>query len=1162
MLVRILLLAFLLWPLPALDARGADAISLSWTARFPEGIYYLTTTHSGLVIAATGQEIIGLWDKTGKIAWRQAASSRAIHILSAQGKVVIAFENGGIVGLNERTGKINWFVRGGLQPKKLFINDGRLFLHRRDGTLQVVSLKTGKLRWKRPAGEFTGPCLTAGTSQVYRADNNFIYAHPNTWGQALWKFAIPTCQYLHSASNQLLLYSQKSGYFTALDPATGRFQWDLKPANPPIDRPRLYSDLYLLTTSDKTGILKNKSAPYLLKGIEKATGKILWYLESSRKTIPAASSQGYLALAAQKGILLILSPKDGQSVAYKQPGAQIKLLAATATHLLAALADGRLLSLKIDPNQLAKTTLLDKSMDATGRKHMKARQLERIARLFISREIESVRGKPLPLDKILVGARRSLTDPDTRRLVVDLKLLIEGRDPARIKIAADSGEIMAFMFEKARLGAAQVELSRSQAIALCSKKVLIPQRAIPIQFTAREDKKGRNYLSATWTDILDKKLQIILKLNPRTGGLIYFTSNYPAPKDEQSKWLANLLKYDPLQQFIHPEAGVNRRLFTGRIRHFKRASRIFGVAYDGHHMWVPTNGGVYRLNLKTRLAQRYTTRDGLLDNRVTTAYVGLGRATWFGSQRGLTRFSNEQWHRFPFLEVDIDLANLEVRAICQGPRFLYLATNQGVLAFNGSEWIHYGKSRGLLSVNIRALAFDRKRRHLWLTSDKGVMRFDGIDWRLFRKSNGLSTEDTYAIIIDRSGHVWVSSEDNGVMEFDGKAWKIHHKVTGYGIPDDQGPASNNITNFALDTPGGVWGIHASGLTRHFKGKWRHFPVIGPLRSKKIDQVILAGRRMYAVAGGDHPRLASFDGLNWRKGWKLPERQEPPSGEWIVSEGNNLWIGTINYGISRYDGKNWTRYNIRKGKSIGSLRSTYSAVVDDKGQLWVGGDGELCRYSASKWACFTKGGKSFHITKLARDAKGELWMGTWGDGIWRYNGQRWMAHGRSEGLPSLYIKTLLFDKSGNLWILSGNRKKSEKGGISILRPDAQYFFTFGPAQGLLEAWYSSLAIDRSHKIWCTTGGGSFYRFDGRASWHRDRRYGGLPPAPLKGLHFDDRNNPWVIYDLNRGVRHFNGKRWRAFTRNNGLISNSVKAIYQDKKGTIWYVTEAGITALSR
>ncbi len=55
-----------------------------------------------------------------------------------------------------------------------------------------------------------------------------------------------------------------------------------------------------------------------------------------------------------------------------------------------------------------------------------------------------------------------------------------------------------------------------------------------------------------------------------------------------------------------------------------------------------------------------------------------------------------------------------------------------------------------------------------------------------------------------------------------------------------------------------------------------------------------------------------------------------------------------------------------------------------------------------------------IISSFRDKKGNLWFGTAGSGVSRYDGKSFTNYSAEQGLASNYVSGMLEDKSGNLW----------------------------------------------------------------------------------------------------------------------------------------------------
>jgi len=141
----------------------------------------------------------------------------------------------------------------------------------------------------------------------------------------------------------------------------------------------------------------------------------------------------------------------------------------------------------------------------------------------------------------------------------------------------------------------------------------------------------------------------------------------------------------------------------------------------------------------------------------------------------------------------------------------------------------------------------------------------------------------------------------------------------------------------------------------------------------------------------------------------------------------VWVGTLNHGVSVYNGKSWRTYGPLDGP-LGS-RVFALAVSPKDGGVWGATEAGLFRYQNSHWTYFTRaeGLPSDQANALAFDTDGTLYVGTQCDGIaiaspadnyksWRVvPGPRQMpSAANGNGLPSALINCLLVTANGTVY----------------------------------------------------------------------------------------------------------------------------------------------------
>src|SRR5581483_3270409 len=102
-------------------------------------------------------------------------------------------------------------------------------------------------------------------------------------------------------------------------------------------------------------------------------------------------------------------------------------------------------------------------------------------------------------------------------------------------------------------------------------------------------------------------------------------------------------------------------------------------------------------------------------------------------------------------------------------------------------------------------------------------------------------------------------------------------------------------------------------------------------------------------------------------------------------------------------------------------------------------------------------------------RGQIWVGTTGKGISRFDGSRWVSWGVHEGLPSGWVNDIIEDASGVMWAATA-------GGVA--RFDGHDWHLLPPSGDLGKIWSHATALaQRGTEIWVGTGSQGLLMTDG-------------------------------------------------------------------------------------
>ena len=157
-----------------------------------------------------------------------------------------------------------------------------------------------------------------------------------------------------------------------------------------------------------------------------------------------------------------------------------------------------------------------------------------------------------------------------------------------------------------------------------------------------------------------------------------------------------------------------------------------------------------------------------------------------------------------------------------------------------------------------------------------------------------------------------------------------------------------------------------------------------------------------------------------------------------------------------------------------------------------------------------------VRRILEDHRGHLWMGTNGDGVARYDGEKLTYFTVRDGFGGVAVRQNLEDKDGNVWF------GTERG---VTKYDGHSFTNFNEKDGLIHEDVWSMTIDRYGILWVGTLQG-VCRYDGQT----------FSPFEL----------PETRPDSTRGV----------------TSARIVHSIMQDSKGHYWFGTNGGRFHLRR
>ncbi len=310
---------------------------------------------------------------------------------------------------------------------------------------------------------------------------------------------------------------------------------------------------------------------------------------------------------------------------------------------------------------------------------------------------------------------------------------------------------------------------------------------------------------------------------------------------------------------------------------------------------------------------------------------------------------------------------------------------------------------------------------------------------------------------DSKGNFWFGSHKEGVCRWDGKNYTYF--TVNQGLPNTKThyfesqfvPAGNQIRDMREDQNGDMLFATGEDISK-FNGKT--FTTIFPEKKsipitesyvhstngtrenwqKELDKVWFGAEGRNGAFRYDGTKLEhlTFPIAAEFSGGQRNVSNDLPYGVYSLFKDRegNIWFGTSQAGIMRYDGNSIVCINENEEKGI--VRRFFQ---DKSGRIWIANNKVgLCYFDGKKLENFSdqqdqytyvhpggsqssnagQQGQLSGAQSIEQDADGNLWFGSYGSGLWRFDGKIITHFTTTNGLPSNTVKSIYKDKRGKLW----------------------------------------------------------------------------------------------------------------------------------------------------
>ncbi|WP_166641878.1 hybrid sensor histidine kinase/response regulator transcription factor [Pedobacter duraquae] len=588
------------------------------------------------------------------------------------------------------------------------------------------------------------------------------------------------------------------------------------------------------------------------------------------------------------------------------------------------------------------------------------------------------------------------------------------------------------------------------------------------------------------------------------------------------------------------------------------------------------------------------TKNGMSSNAVNTILQDHNGLVWFGTSDGLNKFDGTNFTVYTNKSNDsTSISSNKISALLEDRNGrLWVGTNGGGLLYYDPKqntfisFVGNGIPNRNVDFNVLTLYQDKKG-NIWVGTFGGYriintktyeVRNEGINALMGNGSSVVS-------FIEDNNKMWIGTS-MGLLLLDLNT-HVTEKFT-HHTGDPSSLSNNYIGSSIRDEKGRIFFGTNNGLNM-LLGDGKHFKSF--LRADdamRSDDIIYAASRQKdgKIWLGTEDGVSVFNTRTETFTTIRPDSRQAfglsDKSVRSICMGRNgiIWLGTYQGGVNKLD-PNLALFNLKRSspfdpQGLSSPIVTSFAELSKK-KIFVGTDGGGLHLFNRNTGIFEHLGirskidlskNPISILALELDSHDELWVGTYRNGLFKYNFKnrsyrQYLAGSSPTDLSQNDIFFVKEDSKGLIWIgTNGN-------GVNVYDYKSDKFTRYGthqiapmllPSNGFMRA----IAEDANGDIWLASSGTGIAVFQRNTGKFRSytKRNSGLSNDVVLSLLNDSKGNLWAGTD-GGGLDLFNRKtgKFVNFNETNGLPNGIVYKILEGKDGLIWFSTDKGISALN-
>ena len=384
-----------------------------------------------------------------------------------------------------------------------------------------------------------------------------------------------------------------------------------------------------------------------------------------------------------------------------------------------------------------------------------------------------------------------------------------------------------------------------------------------------------------------------------------------------------------------------------------------------------------------------------------------------------------------------------------------------------------------------------------------------------------------------------------VLQLSVLGYSQQYNFHNYTVKD--GIAQSQVYSLLQDSRGYLWiGTYGGGMSRFDGLNFKTFSVNDGLSNNYI--YCIREDSKHNIWIGTNYGISEYNGISFTNYLPNTDTSQFSVQEIDFDSLGRKWLAT-NSGVILLDGKNF----INVTDQLKEKRSMINAIhVDLSGAVWYGNAEGLFKITSSgstyKLQNFGKqnGLKPNSITCIKQDFQGNIWIGTYGDGAYKFTNKKFIRIDEHLELYRQSVLDIYFDSHKHVWFATLSH------GMAEYNPTLKKFSWLTENEGLSNNHIRCVIQDQSGNYWFGTSGGGVCNYSGKQFTNYDKS-SGLGGNFIYCIYRDSKNRLWTGTSA-KGLTVLKDDKFSTYNAQNGFLDVKVKCIIEDNFGNLFFGTE--------